>query len=158
MLVHAIFAAFVLLALLGDARIFLFILNRMVFGSHREEKSPWTWLIFVVPPLLLVLTTLFWPLNRWIELLMSTRLVERLTPERIEDLAWSIALAKIGATWLIIAAVVGSYWVLDRVRILAFGQPPLIGIRTLAPEVIRLRRAHIPFAFLRRLGAHNDVY
>src|SRR6202035_4002019 len=135
MLVHLIFAAFVLLALLGDARIFLFILNRVVFGAHREEKSPWTWLIFTVPPLLLFLTALFWPLNRWIDLLMSTRFVERITQQRIEELAWSIALAKIGASWLIIAAVVGSYWVLDRVRVLGFGQPQLIGIRTFPPEV-----------------------
>ena len=89
---------------------------------------------------------------------MSTRFVERITPQRIEELAWSIALAKIGASWLIIAAVVGSYWVLDRVRVLGFGQPPLIGIRTFPPEVIKLRKAHIPSAFLRRLGAHNDVY
>jgi uncharacterized protein len=158
MLVHLIFAAFVLLALLGDARIFLFILNRVVFGAHRAEKSPWSWLIFTVPPLLIFLTALFWPLNRWIDLLMSTRFVERITPQRIEELAWSIALAKIGASWLIIAAVVGSYWVLDRVRVLGFGQAQLIGIRTFPPEVIKLRKAHIPSAFLRRLGAHNDVY
>ena len=158
MLVHIIFAAFVLLALLGDLRIFLFILNRVVFGAHRQEKSPWTWLIFTVPPALVVLTALFWPLNRWIDLLMTTRFVERITPQLIGELAWSIALAKIGAAWLIIAAVVGSYWILDRVRTLAFGQPSLIGIRTLPPEVIKLRKAHIPFASLRRLGAHNDLY
>jgi uncharacterized protein len=59
MLVRAFFAAFVVVALLGDARIFLFIMNRVVFGSHREEKSPWHWLMWTVPPLLLVLT--IWP-------------------------------------------------------------------------------------------------
>jgi len=106
MLVHIILTAFILLALLGDARIFLFILNRFVFGAHRQEKSPWTWLIFTVPPVLVVMTALWLPLNRWIELLMSTRFVERMTPARIEELTWSVALAKIGAAWLIIAALV----------------------------------------------------
>ena len=48
MLLRALFAAFVLLALLGDARIFLFVMNRVVFGSHRQEKSPWHWLMFAV--------------------------------------------------------------------------------------------------------------
>jgi predicted MPP superfamily phosphohydrolase len=31
-------------------------------------------------------------------------------------------------------------------------------VRSLAPEIVRIRRAHMPFAFLRNLGAHNDVY
>lgn len=43
-------------ALLGDARILLFILNRVVFGSHRHEKNSWWWLLVVFPPLLLLLT------------------------------------------------------------------------------------------------------
>lgn len=157
-MLRAVFLAFLLLALLGDARIFLFILNRVVFGSHHTEKSPWSWLFYAVPPVLLVLTALFWPVNIWIERLMSTRMVERFTPDRLEDMAVSLALAKIGATWLIIAAAVGSYWILERIRILAFGIPPVGGVRDLPPEVIPLRRAHIPFAWIRRLGAHNDVY
>ncbi len=139
MLVRTIFALFVLLALLGDARIFLFILNRVVFGSHRQEKTPWGWLMYAAPPLLLLLTALFWPLA-------------------VEELPLSSALSKIGATWLIVAAAIGCYWLLDRIRVHAFGEPPLVGIRTAPSEVIRLRRAHIPFAFLRNLGAHNDVY
>jgi len=138
---RGIFALFVLLALLGDARIFLFVMNRVVFGGHRKEKSPWGWLIYAVPPLLLMLTALFWPLGRWIRRPLEGSL-----------------LTAIGASWLIIAAVVGAYWVLDRVRVHAFGEPALVGIRALPSEVIRLRKAHIPFAFLRNLGAHNDVY
>jgi uncharacterized protein len=122
MLVRAVFVIFVLLALLGAARIFLFVLNRVVFGSHRQEKNPWGWLVYVTTPALIILTALLW------------------TP------------------WLIVAAVVGMYWILQRIRALAFPHPPLAGIRGEAPEVIRLRRAHIPFAILRRLGAHNDVY
>jgi len=141
MLVRAIFVVFVLLAILGDARIFLFILNRAVFGSHRHEKNPWGWLLVIILPLLLTLTAFFWPLRRWID-----------TPESPP------LLAQIGAAWLIAAAAVGGYWVLDRLRIKAFGEPPLIGVLTQPPEVIRLRKQHIPFAFLRNLGAHNDVY
>ncbi|HEX9492879.1 MAG TPA: hypothetical protein VGA33_06430, partial [Thermoanaerobaculia bacterium] len=141
MIARGIFALFVLLALLGDARIFLFVMNRVVFGGHRKEKSPWGWLIYVVPPLLLMLTALFLPLGRWIRRPFEASL-----------------LTAIGASWLIIAASVGAYWVLDRIRVHAFGEPALVGIRTLPSEVIRLRKAHIPFTFLRNLGAHNDVY
>src|SRR5689334_4540067 len=110
MLLRLVFFAFILLALLGDARIFLFVMNRFVFGDHREERSEWKWLMFVTPPVLIVLTALIWPLNQWLDRLLSSRVVERFTPERIEDIAWSLALAKIGAAWLIIAAAVGSYW------------------------------------------------
>ncbi len=157
-MVQAVFFAFVVLALLGDARIFLFIMNRMVFGSHRTEHSPWQWLMYTVPPVLLLLTALFWPLNLWVDALMNSKLVDRFTPERFEDIGYSLVLAKIGATWLIIAAAVGSYWVLDRIRVVAFGEPPVAGVRDLPSEVIALRRAHVPFAWVRRLGAHNDVY
>jgi len=101
---RVIFAIFVLLALLGDARIFLFILNRVVFGSHRHERSPWHFLMYAAPPVLLILT------------IEATRL------------------SIVGVTWLILAASVGCYWLLDRVRVIAFGEPPLAGIRTLPSE------------------------
>lgn len=97
MLVRALFAAFVLLALLGDARIFLFVMNRFVFGSHREEKSPWQWLMWAVPPVLLLLTIL---IRRY---------------------------------WLPVAAVVGLYWILTRIRANYAPPPPLVGIRYLTP-------------------------
>src|SRR2546430_1909720 len=139
--IRLIFAVFVLFALLGDARIFRFVINRGVFGSHRQERSPWHFLMYIVPPVLVLLTALFWIVPRWLE-----------RPHEAP------ALAAIGTAWLIIAAAVGMSWVLDRVRVLAFGQQQLTGIRDEPPEVIALRRAHIPFAFLRRLGAHNDVY
>src|SRR3954471_20267796 len=158
MLLRLIFFAFILLALLGDARIFLFVMNRFVFGSHREEPSPWKWLLFAAAPVLLVLTALFWPVNQWIERLLSARIVERITPERLQEIAWSLALAKIGAAWLIIAAAVGSYWILECIRVNYLPSPPLAGIREQPSDVIPLRKAHIPFPWLRRLGAHNDVY
>ena len=121
MLARVIFAIFLLLALLGDARIFLFVLNRVVFGSHRQERNPWGWLMYVTVPLLIVFSALT-------------------------------------TTWLIIAAAVGMYWIFTRIRALAFPHPPLAGVLDAPPEIIRLRKAHIPFAWLRRLGAHNDVY
>src|SRR5437016_11239603 len=58
MLARVIFAIFLLLALLGDARIFLFVLNRVVFGSQRQERNPWGWLMYVTVPLLIVFSAL----------------------------------------------------------------------------------------------------
>jgi predicted MPP superfamily phosphohydrolase len=153
-----LFFVLLALALVGDARIFLFVLNRIVFGGHREEKNPLHWLLYAVPPLLLALTLLFWPLHRWIAVLANNELVERFTPDAIENLVWSLAIAKLGAAWLFIAAAVGVYWIADRVRMLLLRDQPVPGTRTLPSEVVKLRKAHIPFAWLRRLGAHNDIY
>ena len=154
---HTIFFILTAFALLGDARIFLFIMNRVVFGDHREEHSPWKPLLYVVPPILLFLTALFWPLHRWMTWLMERPLVERVTPDVFEKLYWMIPLAKLGAAWLIAAACVGAYWIVD--RFYRNSNPDRVqGVRDLDPEVIRLRKAHMPIAILRRLGAHNDVY
>ena len=54
---HTIFFILTAFALLGDARIFLFIMNRVVLGDHREEHSPWKPLLYVVPPVLLFWNT-----------------------------------------------------------------------------------------------------
>ena len=154
---RTIFFILTAFALLGDARIFLFIMNRVVFGDHREEHTPWKPLLYVVPPVLLFLTALFWPLQRWMTWLMERPLVERVTPDVFERLYWMIPLAKLGATWLIVAACVGAYWIVDRFyRNSIPNRVP--GVRDLGPEVIRLRKAHMPIPILRRLGAHNDVY
>jgi uncharacterized protein len=158
-MVRLVFFAFLALALLGDARIFLFVLNHLVFGGHREEKSHWHWLLYAAPPLLLALTALFWPLNQWIDRLMSTPVIERIAPERLEEIAWSLALAKIGAAWLIIAAGVGSYWILDRMRVTFLGEPPLEGVRTLqsidAPFDLEITRSDV---FIDDLPAPFDGY
>lgn len=158
MATYAIFFTLTAFALLGDARIFLFIMNRVVFGNHRHEKSPWGWLLYTVPPVLLFLTALFWPLHRWITWLMSREVVERLTPDLIENLFWIIPLARIGAAWLFIAAAVGVYWIVDRIRLNIRGEVRPPGIREAGSQVIRLRKAHVPIALLRALGAHNDIY
>ncbi|HSP13273.1 MAG TPA: metallophosphoesterase [Thermoanaerobaculia bacterium] len=142
MTAHVVFFLLVVFALLGDARIFLFIINRVVFGSHRHEKNPWKPLLYIVPPILLFLTALFWPVHQWI-----TWLTEQPTT----------TLAKVGALWLVIAASVGMYWIIDRARLNA--NPERVrGVRRNPSDIIRLRKAHMPIAVLRRLGAHNDVY
>ena len=136
-MLRSLFFALLPFALLGDARVFLFILNRFVFGSHREEKSPWTWMLWVVPPILLALTLLFWPLHRFLQWLASHDLVERMTPEPLERIIWSIPLAKIGAMWLFIAAGIGVYWILDRTRLLLAGPPRVDGVRSAEPFRLR---------------------
>ena len=147
-MLRPLFFVLLVFALVGDARVFLFVANRVVFGSHREEKSRFHFLLYAVPPLLLALTLLFWPLHGWIGRVADHRLAER----------GSDLLAPVGAAWLFIAAAIGVYWILDRLQIAMRGEVPVAGTRTLEPEVVRLRKAHIPFASLRRLGAHNDVY
>jgi predicted MPP superfamily phosphohydrolase len=142
-MLRPLFFTLLFFALFGDARVFLFVANRIVFGSHREEKSRFHWLLYAVPPLLLVLTLLFWPLHAWIDDLTDDRFA---------------FLATLGAAWLFVAAGIGVYWILDRFRLLLRGEPQVSGTRTHPSEVVRLRKAHIPFASLRKLGAHNDLY
>lgn len=153
-----LFFALLTLALIGDARVFFFVANRLVFGSHLEEKPRFEWVLKIVPPLLLFLTLLFWPLHQWLRALVENRIVERITPARIEHALGSVLLAQIGAAWMFLAAGIGAYWIIDRARMLLLRDERVRGTRTYASEIIRLRKAHIPFAWLRRLGAHNDVY
>ncbi|HYK02484.1 MAG TPA: metallophosphoesterase [Thermoanaerobaculia bacterium] len=157
-MLQSLFLSLLVLALVGDARVFFFVANRIVFGSHKHEKPPFHWLLFVVPPLLLVLTLLFWPLHQWVRLVADNRLVERITPEPLERVLWSLTLAKIGASWLFIAAGIGAYWIVDRARVLWQGEQQVPGTRTHPSEVVALRKAHVPLAILRALGAHNDLY
>lgn len=145
-------------ALLGDARIFLFVMNRLVFGSHRHEKSPWAPLMWITPIVLLILTSLFWPLHRWIDWMLRREVIDRVTPEAIERVDWDTMLGKAGLGWLMIAAAVGVYWIVETIRIRAKGEERPQGVRDHPPELVTIRRAHIPFGWLRRLGAHNDVY
>jgi predicted MPP superfamily phosphohydrolase len=154
---YVIFFILVAFAILGDARIFLFIMNRVVFGDHRQERSPWTPLLYVVPPVLLFLTALFWPLHRWIRWLMERQFVENMTPDRVERVIWSIPAAKLGLFWLITSACIGVYWLVDRAYRNAHPEK-VHGVCEEPSIVVKLRKAHMPIALLRRLGAHNDVY
>jgi predicted MPP superfamily phosphohydrolase len=157
-MLRPLFFVLLTLALIGDARVMLFVMNRIVFGGHKEEKAKLHWLLYAVPPLLLFLTLLFWPLEGWIRELSDTRVVDQLTPERVERAIASPALAKLGSVWLFVAAGIGVYWIVDRFRMLVVRRSPVPGTRTLPSDVVKLRKAHIPFASLRKLGAHNDVY
>jgi uncharacterized protein len=157
-MLRPLFFSLLFFALIGDARVFFFVMNRIVFGNHREEKSPFHWLLYAVPPLLLVLTLLFWPLHGWVTDLADNRLIERIAPEPAERVMQSLLLAKLGSAWLFIAAGIGAYWIVDRTLVLMRGEVPEPGTRTLPSQVVKLRKAHIPFASLRKLGAHNDVY
>lgn len=164
-MLRPLFFSLLFLALVGDARIFLFVLNRLVFGAHREEKAKLHWLMYAVPPLLLFLTLLFWPLHEWIAALSENRLVDRITPEPIERV-WLVFWTYVGPAWLFIAAGVGLYWLIDRVRVLLFPSPPVAGTKTHLPKVIRARiraeEREPEVSTLKRIaravGAHNDVY
>ena len=165
-MLRPLFFSLLCLALIGDARIFLFVMNRIVFGSHRDEKSKLHFLLYAVPPLLLFLTLLFWPLHAWIRDAADNRLVERLAPEPIERVLWSLMWAKVGSAWLFIAAGVGAYWILDRLRTLSMPKPQVAGTTTLPPTVIKARvrapeRERQPSLIsraVRAAGVHNDVY
>ena len=147
-MLRALFFTLLPFALLGDARIFLFIMNRVVFGSHRHERSPWMWLMWAVPPVLLVLTALWWPLHTLVDALVKVDAVERVAPR----------LAQVGVAWLVIAGGIGIYWVVDRVRVLIVGEVQQPGTRTSPSEVVRLRKRHRGEGLARRIGAHNDLY
>jgi uncharacterized protein len=125
-------------ALAGTARIGLFALNRMIFGQ-REEHPTMNWALVGIPPALGLLSLLYIPLYRAIF--------------RGEE----STLALPGALWLTLTAATGIYWLLDRTLQLR-RRPPVAGVRSISTQLIRLRKAHIPFASLRKLGAHNDVY
>ena len=165
-MLRPLFFVLLALALVGDARVFLFVMNRLVFGSHREEKAKLHWLLYAVPPLLLFLTLLFWPLHAWIRDLSENRLVDRMTPEPLDRLLWSGFWTQVGTIWLFIAAAVGLYWLVDRVRILLQPKGDLPGTRTLPSQIIRARvraeeRDRQPSTLsriARAVGAHNDVY
>jgi len=127
-----------LLALAGNARIGLFVLNRSVFGQ-KTEKDLMKWLLILIPPALLAMSTLYYGLYR---------------AYRDEDFG---LFGYAGAAWLAITAITGAYWLVDRAYRTSHA-PVVAGIRTLPSEVIRLRKAHIPFQWLRNLGAHNELY
>ncbi len=164
-MLRPLFFSLLFLALVGDARIFLFVLNRLVFGAHREEKAKLHWLMYAVPPLLLFLTLLFLPLHEWIADLSDNRLVDRITPEPIERV-WQAFWTYVGPAWLFIAAGVGLYWLIDRVRVLVFPASAVAGTKTFVPTVIRARiraeerepQVSTLKRIARAVGAHNDVY
>jgi len=133
-----LFTILLLFSLAGTARIGLFVLNRAVFGQ-KTEGDQMKWAMIIIPPVLFVLTFLDYPLFQ------ALRNGSFETP------------ARAGAVWIVVTAAIGIYWIGDRAyRILH--REPIPHVHTLPSELIRLRKAHIPFRFLRKLGAHNDLY
>lgn len=134
----ALFGFLLLLALAGSGRIGLFALNRAVFGQRHEGKLMKI-LILGLPPLLFLLALLFWPMT--LDLRRGSFGV----------------LGGAGLAWFFISLTTGIYWIVDRAWRLLHPRK-VEGVTSLPPETIAIRKAHIPFRWLRRLGAHNDLY
>lgn len=134
----AVFLIALLLGLVGNVRVGVFILNRAVFGG-RDEDDLMKWMLIVIPPVLLGMTLLYW--FAWREL----------RQDHLTIAGW------FGWGWLLLTAAVGMYWIVDR-AFHNWNPERVQGTRELGSEVIRMRKAHIPFAALRNLGAHNELY
>ncbi|HVT04827.1 MAG TPA: metallophosphoesterase [Thermoanaerobaculia bacterium] len=126
------------LALAGIARIGLFGLNRSIFG-RRDEHDMVTGSSALISFVLLAVSALLFPFFQAV--------VQR---------HWTLE-SRLGEIWFVVTSLIGLYWILHRIYVHRV-KAPVPGTRFLGAEVIRLRKAHIPFAFLRRLGAHNDIY
>lgn len=131
--------AMLLAAVPGAARISLFFVNRLVFGRKHER------------PLLkyLVITTAILILMLPFAAASAFHALER------ED--WTLLSAAAGIV-LAIFALVGAYWVVHRIFVNRSRRSPVEGTRSRSAEVFQLRRAHVPYEWLRNLGAHNEVY
>lgn len=127
-----------ILAPLGYVRITAFVVNHAIFG-HRRDVPTLQWTIAIVPPLLLVLTYLFVPL---------VREFNAPTPSTA---------AQGGAVWLLIAALFGLGWIVETL-VHKHHKSRIDKAEAVSSNVIRLRRGHIHYPALQRLGLHNDVY
>lgn len=135
---YAAYALLALLAIAGNVRIGLFVLNRSVFGQ-KTEANIMKWLLILIPPALLLMSGLYYGLYR------------AMRDDQFDAFGYA------GAIWLAVTATTGAYWLVDRAYQTAHPQV-IPGVRTQPSDVIRLRKAHIPSVVLRNLGAHNEVY
>lgn len=126
------------LVLMGYARASAFVINHAIFG-HRDDIPLMKWTAIILPFLLLGLSVLFIPLFR----------------EASESDLSGVAMA--GAIWFFGSAVIGLIWIGERFVELAQFRPAE-GVNRSRSEIVRLRKAHIPYAGLQRLGLHNEVY
>lgn len=125
------------LAILGYVRIAAFIINMAVF-RHKHERPYMKWALAGSAIGLASLTVFFVPLVR-----------------AVRTDVWSrpgIA----GGVWLAFSAAVGAYWIVSRAHY--HRQPEPEGAHTIRSEVIPLRKGHIHYPALTKLGLHNDVY
>lgn len=126
------------LVLMGYARSGAFVLNRAIFG-HRDDVPLLKWVTISLPFIFAGLSLLFIPLFR----------------EAARPQLSTAAIA--GAAWFFLAATIGLVWIIERaIEISQFR--PLDGVHRSSSEIVRLRKAHIPYAGLQRLGLHNEVY
>src|SRR5688572_14955061 len=135
---YVAYAFLALLAIAGNVRIGLFVLNRSVFGQ-KTEANIMKWLLILIPPTLLLMSGLYYGLYR------------AMRDDQFDAFGYA------GAIWLAVTATTGAYWLVDRAYQTAHPQV-IPGVRTHPSDVIRLRKAHIPSVLLRNLGAHNEVY
>jgi predicted MPP superfamily phosphohydrolase len=137
MLHPAILFTLLMLAALGYVRTGAFVINHTIFG-HRHEKPFLKWTVRAIAPLFLGLTMLLVPFFR--------------------DRDGEPSLAAVaGAWWLAVAAGIGLYWLVERAIVVTQRSGTMEGTRKISQQIIRLRKAHLPFK-LQRLGLHNDVY
>jgi uncharacterized protein len=133
-----LYVVLVILALMGNARIGLFSLNRLVF-AQKHESDRLKWALRSIPVTLLLLAPLY------------GFLIRDFARGEFTPFGWA------GSVWLLVTVSTGIYWTIDRAWH-NLHPPEIGGVRSFPPEVVRLRKAHNPFRTLRRLGAHNDVY
>src|SRR5512140_2551085 len=122
--------------LLAHMRTALFVLLLLLALAESEMMKI---LMVGLPPLLFLLALLFWPMTL-----------------DIRRGAFGFA-GGAGLAWFFVSLATGTYWIVDRAW---RNMHPLKieGVMSLPPETIAMRKAHIPFRSLRRLGAHNDLY
>ena len=126
------------LVLMGYARASAFVMNHAIFG-HRDDLPLMKWVAMMLPFLFIGLSFLFIPLFREAS-------SENLSPLAIAGAAWFFGSAVVGLIWI------GERFVeISRIR-------PVDGVHRSRSEIVRLRKAHIPYAGLQRLGLHNEVY
>ena len=133
-----IFVLLLAASALGYVRAAAFVINKTIF-RHRHERPFMKWAIRAIVPIFGALTLLLIPLFR----------------ERDQSTPSDAAIA--GAYWLAFTAGIGVYWLVERAFVLLHRRKPVEGTRLVRTEVIRLRKAHLPFQ-LQRIGLHNDVY
>jgi hypothetical protein len=125
-------------ALAGTARILLFSVNHLVFG--RKDEHTLANAAFVLAALLLaILSCTLWPMYRSLTTAHFTRT------------------GAFGAAWYFVTALIGLYWIPHRI-FNNLRRKKIEGTELLSREVVRIRRSRLPFAWLKKIGAHNEIY
>jgi hypothetical protein len=137
-MLYAALSLLALLAVLGYARIAAFVINMAVFGNRHERHSLLKWALLGAMLTLLALSVLFVPFIRAL----------------IDDRWTQPAVA--GGLWLAFAAAAGAAWTVSRA--IHHRRDPVSGVELTRSDVVKLRKGHIHYPALTKLGLHNDVY